>query len=52
MEVANRDKWFTAEEILKFGLIDEVVYPDDREVKGLDKYLEGFDKYYKKLMKE
>ena len=52
MEVANRDKWFTAEEILKFGLIDEVVYPEDREVKGLDKYLEGFDKYYQKLMKK
>ena len=52
MEVANRDKWFTAEEILKFGLIDEVIYPTDREVKGLDHYLKGFDKYYQKIMKK
>lgn len=48
---ANRDKWFNAEEILKFGLIDEVLYPNGKSVKGMDKYLVGFDKYYQKLIK-
>lgn len=48
---ANRDKWFNAEEILKFGLIDEILYPKDKDKKGMSKYLKGFDKYYEKLVK-
>jgi ATP-dependent Clp protease protease subunit len=51
MAIANRDKWFNAEEIKKFGLVDEVIYPEGNK-KGMDKYLEGFDKYYDKLLKE
>jgi ATP-dependent Clp protease protease subunit len=51
ISVANRDKWFNAEEILKFGLIDEVLYPEGKKVKGMDSYLKGFDKYYQNLVK-
>jgi len=51
LSVANRDKWFSAEEILKFGLIDEVLYPESGDIKSMDKYLVGFDKYYQKLLK-
>lgn len=52
MCVANRDKWFSAEEILKFGLIDEVLYPTGKDIKSMDKYLKGFDKYYQGLIKQ
>lgn len=52
LNVANRDKWFNAEEILKFGLIDEVLYPKNRTVKGMGNYLEGFDEYFKKIVSD
>lgn len=50
ISTAHRDKWFNAEEILKFGLIDEVLYSDDKVKNGMDKYLIGFDKYYEKII--
>jgi ATP-dependent Clp protease protease subunit len=51
ISTAHRDKWFNAEEILKFGLIDEVLYSDNKVKNGMDKYLTGFDKYYQKIIK-
>jgi ATP-dependent Clp protease protease subunit len=52
ISIANRDKWFNAEEILKFGLIDEVLYPEGKVKNGMSKYLTGFDKHYQKLIKD
>ncbi len=51
ISVANRDKWFNSEEILKFGLIDEVLSSQDKEVKDMNHYLKVFDKYYQNLVK-
>lgn len=51
LEIANRDKWFNAEETLEFGLIDEVLYPEGSDKKGMTKYLEGFEEYYQNMNK-
>jgi ATP-dependent Clp protease protease subunit len=52
INVANRDKWFSAEEILSFGLIDEILYPKGKDSKGMDTYLKGFNEYYNKIIKD
>ena len=44
-DLSNRDKWFNSTEAKEFGLIDEVI----GEENPIDKYLIGFDDYYKKV---
>lgn len=43
---ARRDKWFNADEALKFGLIDEIIGLEDSP--SMSSLLEGFDEYYLK----
>lgn len=43
IEVSKRDKWFTSQEALEFGLIDEVIGG-----KNMNHLLEGFEDYYKR----
>ena len=46
LESSRRDKWFNSKEALEFGLIDEVIVPENH--KSIDERLDGFDEYYKK----
>ncbi len=46
LESSRRDKWFTSQEALEFGLIDEIIGLNNAE--GMSKLLDGFDDYYKK----
>jgi ATP-dependent Clp protease protease subunit len=43
-EVSRHDKWFTSDEALNFGLIDNII--DSDENKSMTKMLDGFDEYY------
>lgn len=43
IEVSKRDKWFTSQEALEFGLIDEVIGG-----RNMNDLLEGFEDYYKR----
>jgi ATP-dependent Clp protease protease subunit len=46
LESSRRDKWFNSKEALEFGLIDEVIVPENH--KSIDERLEGFDEYFKR----
>ena len=46
LEFSRRDRWYTSDEALEFGLIDEVIKRDD--TKTITEMLDGFDDYYKK----
>ena len=46
LESSRNDKWFTSNEALKFGLIDEIIGID--KFISIDKRLEGFEDYYMK----
>lgn len=48
LELANRDKWFNADEAKELGIIDEVI---DNGQPSVSKYLEGFDDYYESIIK-
>ena len=45
IEWSRRDRWYTSDEALQFGLIDEVIGID--KIPSMSKLLEGFDEYYK-----
>jgi len=47
LELANRDKWFTSDEAVEFGIIDEVI---DNGQPSVSSYLEGFEEYYKDIV--
>jgi ATP-dependent Clp protease protease subunit len=47
LDLANRDKWFTSDEAVEFGIIDEVI---DNGQPSVSSYLEGFEDYYTKIM--
>lgn len=49
LEMANRDKWFTSDESVEFGIVDEVINNGQPKV---SEYLEGFEDYYTKIMLE
>lgn len=46
IDISRRDKWFSSEEALEFGLIDDIIGIDKQ--KSVSNYMEGFDDYYKK----
>ena len=46
LDFSSRDRWYSSDEALEFGLIDEVIGVDKN--KTITNYLEGFDDYYKK----
>lgn len=46
IDISRRDKWFSSEEALEFGLIDDIIGIDKH--KSVSNYMEGFDNYYKK----
>ena len=46
LEFSRRDKWYNSKEALDFGLIDEVIVPENH--KTIDQRLLGFEDYYKK----
>ena len=46
LDFSSRDRWYSSDEALEFGLIDEVIGIDKN--KTITNYLEGFDDYYKK----
>lgn len=46
IDISRRDKWFSSEEALEFGLIDDIIGIDKH--KSVSNYMEGFDDYYKK----
>ena len=46
LDFSSRDRWYSSDEALEFGLIDEVIGVDKN--KTITSYLEGFDDYYKK----
>lgn len=47
LELANRDKWFNADEAKEFGIIDEVI---DNGQPSVSEYLDGFDDYYQNII--
>ena len=46
LDFSSRDRWYSSDEAVEFGLIDEVIGSDKN--KSISNYLEGFDDYYKK----
>jgi ATP-dependent protease ClpP protease subunit len=46
LEFSRRDRWYTSDEALQFGLIDEVV-GRTKDI-NITQMLKGFDAYYKK----
>jgi ATP-dependent protease ClpP protease subunit len=46
LDFSSRDRWYSSDEAMEFGLIDEVIGIDTG--KSVTNYLEGFDEYYKK----
>jgi ATP-dependent protease ClpP protease subunit len=46
LDFSSRDRWYTSDEALSFGLIDEVIGVDNS--KSITNYLDGFEEYYKK----
>ena len=46
LEFSRRDRWYTSDEALEFGLVDEVIGVDKN--KSITQMLEGFDDYYQK----
>jgi ATP-dependent Clp protease protease subunit len=45
LEFSRRDKWYNSKEALDFGLVDEVIVPENH--KSIDERLVGFEDYYK-----
>ncbi len=45
IEWSRRDRWYTSDEALEFGLIDEIIGLD--KAPSMKQLLEGFDEYYK-----
>jgi ATP-dependent Clp protease protease subunit len=50
LELSKNDKWFNSDEAVKIGLIDEVVIPEGH--KTVTQYMEGFEDYLTKVMKQ
>jgi ATP-dependent Clp protease protease subunit len=46
LEFSRRDRWYTSDEAMNFGLIDEVIGTNKN--KSISQMLEGFDDYYTK----
>ena len=46
LDFSSRDRWYSYDEALEFGLIDEVIGSEKN--KSITNYLEGFDDYYTK----
>jgi ATP-dependent Clp protease protease subunit len=46
LEFSRRDRWYTSDEAMNFGLIDEVIGTNKN--KSITQMLEGFDDYYTK----
>ena len=46
LEFSRRDRWYTSDEALSFGLIDEIV--GKTKDNSITQMLKGFDAYYKK----
>ena len=46
LEFSRRDRWYTSDEAMNFGLIDEVIGTNKN--KSMTQMLEGFDDYYTK----
>ena len=46
LDFSSRDRWYTSDEALSFGLIDEVIGVDNS--KSITNCLDGFEEYYKK----
>jgi ATP-dependent protease ClpP protease subunit len=46
LNVSRRDKWFTSDEAVEFGLIDTVIGTENNQ--SITSLLEGFDDYYQK----
>jgi ATP-dependent Clp protease protease subunit len=46
LEFSRRDRWYTSDEAMNFGLIDEVI--GTNKDKSISQMLEGFDDYYTK----
>jgi hypothetical protein len=46
LDFSSRDRWYSSDEAMEFGLIDEVIGSEKN--KSITNYLEGFDDYYKK----
>jgi ATP-dependent Clp protease protease subunit len=50
LEFSRRDRWYSSDEALEFGLIDEVIGRDKKN--NITEMLKGFDAYYKKEVLE
>jgi ATP-dependent protease ClpP protease subunit len=50
LEFSRRDRWYSSDEALEFGLIDEVIGRDKKN--NITEMLKGFDVYYKKEVLE
>ena len=50
LEISERDKWYNSDEALKFGLIDEIIGLDEKGTNSVTSMLDGFDKYYNKMV--
>jgi ATP-dependent Clp protease protease subunit len=46
LDFSSRDRWYSSDEAMEFGLIDEVIGSD--KSKSITNYLDGFDEYYSK----
>ena len=46
LDFSSRDRWYSSDEAMEFGLIDEVIGSEKN--KSITNSLEGFDDYYKK----
>jgi ATP-dependent protease ClpP protease subunit len=46
LDFSSRDRWYSSDEAVEFGLIDEVIGTEKN--KSITNYLDGFEDYYKK----
>ena len=50
LEFSRRDRWYNSDEALQFGLIDEIIGLDEKGTNSVTSMLDGFDKYYNKMV--